>query len=302
MDKHFKAEDSRSSDFNFTNMLIWGDYFNLTAAEVCDMLVVRTVDKGVIYYSFPIGTGDVKAAVLKLLEHCEEKAEPFKLRGITTENAEKIDALFPCLFDFIPERNYFDYIYSAEKLATLAGKRLHAKRNHINKFLSTYSDWSFEPLSEENLAICQQVNKEWILRYGNEDDSNAIENEQVALEKALSNFAALGLEGGLLRVNGDVVAFTIGEKLNSDTYVVHFEKAIREVNGAYTMINREFVKYVLEKHPEIVYINREDDTGAENLRRAKESYYPEFMIEKYVAIPVNQGSAYDEVSICSSAR
>lgn len=302
MDKHFKAEDSRSSDFNFTNVFIWGDYYNLTAAEVSGMLVFRTVFNGLIFYSFPIGTGDMRSAVHELLKHCEEKNEPFRLRGITKENADKIDILFPCLFDFTPERSYFDYVYLAEKLATLSGKRLHAKRNHINKFLSTYSDWSFEPLSAENIAHCVEMNKEWARRYRSEDEGGTFDIEQKALDKALSNFTALGLEGGILRVDGEVVAFTIGEKLNSDTYVVHFEKAFREINGAYSMINREFVRYVLEKHPEIVYINREDDTGAENLRRAKESYYPEFMVEKYVAIPKKQRCNYDSVSICACAR
>lgn len=302
MDKHFKAEDSRSSDFNFTNVFIWGKFFGLTAAEVSGMLVFRTLVKDEIYYSFPIGTGDMKSSVLELLRHCQECSEPFKLRAITAENAETIDILFPCLFDFTPERDYFDYIYLAEKLATLSGKRLHAKRNHINKFLNTYRDWSFEPLSADNVVLCAEMNKEWALRYRSEDIDSTFDSEQEALDKALSNFTALGLEGGILRVDGDVVGFTIGEKLSSDTYVVHFEKAFREINGAYSMINREFVRYVMEKHPEIVYINREDDTGAENLRRAKESYYPEFMVEKYVAVPRIQRSSYDAVSLCKGAR
>lgn len=301
MDKHFSAEDSRSCDFNFTNIFIWGGSYKLTAAEIAGMLVFRTVVDNIVYYSFPIGLGDMRAAVSELLRHCEESEETFNLRGITENNAKKIDILFPCLFDFIEERSYYDYVYSAEKLATLSGKRLHAKRNHINKFESTYK-WSFEPLSEENVTLCAEMNKEWVFRNGDEKDFGTFGSEQDALEKALSNFGALGLEGGLLYADGMVAAFTIGEKLNSDTYVVHFEKAIKEINGAYSMINREFVRYVLQKYPETVYINREDDTGAENLRRAKESYYPEFLVEKFVAVPRKQRSAYDAVSIFASAR
>jgi len=301
MYRHFKAEDSRSCDFNFTNIFIWGDTYKLTAAEISDMLVFRTVVDDMIYYSFPIGPGDTRAAVSALLRHCEEREEAFHLRGITEKNAEKIDILFPCLFDFIEERSYYDYIYSAEKLATLSGKRLHAKRNHINKFESTYK-WSFEPLTAENVTLCAEMNKEWVLRNEDEKDFGTFGSEQDALSKALSNFDALGLEGGILYADGKVAAFTIGEKLNSDTYVVHFEKAFKEITGSYSMINREFVRYVLQKHPETVYINREDDTGAENLRRAKESYYPEFMVEKFVAVPRIQRSAYDAVSLCTSAR
>lgn len=301
MDKHFKAEDSRSCDFNFTNVFIWGSSYNLTAAEVAGMLVFRTVVNSITYYSFPIGLGDVRAAVSELLKHCRESEEPFNLRGITEKNAERIDILFPCLFDFIPERSYFDYVYLAEKLANLSGKRLHAKRNHINKFTSSYN-WSFEPITVENVALCATMNEEWMRRNRDEKSNDTFDSEQEALSKALLNFSALGLDGGALIVDGEIVAFTIGEKLNSDTYVVHFEKAFKEINGSYSMINREFVRYVMQKHPEIIYINREDDTGAENLRRAKQSYNPEFMVEKYVAVPSKQRSAYDAVSLFTRAR
>ena len=111
--------------------------------------------------------------------------------------------------------------------------------------------------------------------------------EQLALKRAFQDFDFLGLEGGLLRTKGEVVAFTIGEKQNGDTYTVHFEKAFSRVRGAYPMINREFVRYVRQLYPEVVYINREDDMGMENLRKAKRSYYPDFMVEKYTASFLN---------------
>ena len=118
--------------------------------------------------------------------------------------------------------------------------------------------------------------------------------ERLALELAFRNFDTLGLEGGLLRVNGEVVAFTIGEKQNADTYTVHFEKAFPEVQGAYPMINREFVRYITKLHPEMLYINREDDMGMENLRKAKRSYYPDLMVEKYMATYRPEGGSLAE--------
>lgn len=284
MDKHFRAEDSRSGDFNFTNVFMWGSSFHLTAALVEDRLVFRTEIHGRHYYSFPIGTGDMRAAVLAVTKDAEERGLPFIMRSITADNAEKIDILFPCLFDFKEERAYFDYVYSAEKLSTLSGKQLHAKRNYINRFEQNHK-WSFEPVDSSNLELCVEMNSEWIRRHVNEDNRDEYKGEFEAIDKAFRYFNELGLEGGILRADGQAVAFTIGEKLCSDTYIVHFEKAYADIDGAYPMINREFVRHIVKNHPEIVYINREDDMGSENLRRAKKSYYPEFMVEKFSATP-----------------
>ena len=102
----------------------------------------------------------------------------------------------------------------------------------------------------------------------------------------MDHFEALGLEGGLIRINGSVAAFTIGDRLNGDTYDVHFEKAYAGIQGAYAMINREFARWVREHHPDIKYLNREEDMGVEGLRKAKESYYPDLLLEKYTATAV----------------
>ena len=94
---------------------------------------------------------------------------------------------------------------------------------------------------------------------------------------ALRLFEELGLTGGVLRVDGEIVAFTIGEPVCSDTFVVHIEKAYAEIPGAYNMINQQFVEHECMDY---TYVNREEDTGAEGLRRAKLSYRPVFLVEK----------------------
>ena len=102
----------------------------------------------------------------------------------------------------------------------------------------------------------------------------------------MDHYHALGLEGGLIRVYGEVVAFTMGDRLNSDTYDVHFEKAYGELQGAYAMINREFARWVRAKHPNVRYLNREDDMGVEGLRKAKESYYPDYLEVNFSAVEI----------------
>jgi len=127
------------------------------------------------------------------------------------------------------------------------------------------------------------MNCEWMAQYYEEKPRSYYEERQ-ALSRVFADFPKLGLEGGLLRSGGRVIAYTLGERLTHDTYVLHFEKAFSEIQGAYAMINRENVKQILSLYPDIVYINREEDLGIEGLRKAKESYYPEFMEEKYSTV------------------
>ena len=170
-----------------------------------------------------------------------------------------------------------DYVYESEKLATLSGKKLHSKRNHVNKFKIVYADrWSYEPISEDNLEECVQTGLKWRNENGCEEDEEKNAELCVTLN-SLRLFKELDLVGGALRVDGKIIAFTIGEPLSEDTFVVHIEKALGEIEGAYTMINQQFVQHACMDYK---YVNREEDTGSEGLRKAKRSYRPAFMVEK----------------------
>jgi hypothetical protein len=177
----------------------------------------------------------------------------------------------------------FDYLYEAEKMASFAGKKLHAKRNYVNRFTAAYPDYVFEPITESNISDCLLTDGLWL--YAKDDDEfDNISGEVSALEACLINFCELNADGGLIRLSpgGTVIAFAIGERLSGDTFVTHFEKALTDIDGSYQIINRDFTRYVLEKYPEIKYINREEDMGLENLRKAKRSYYPDIMEEKFL--------------------
>ena len=169
-----------------------------------------------------------------------------------------------------------DYVYESEKLATLSGKKLHGKRNHINKFKQVNEDWSYEKITKENIEECFQMALQWRIENGCEADEEKNAEMCVTLN-SLRLYEELELTGGLLRVNGKVVAFTLGEEVSDDTFVVHIEKAFAEIQGAYPMINQQFVEHECMKYK---YINREEDTGAEGLRKAKLSYRPVFLVEK----------------------
>ena len=112
--------------------------------------------------------------------------------------------------------------------------------------------------------------------------ANGFFGETCAIGTALNSWDALGLRGGILRLDGEVIAFTFGCQATDDMYVVQIEKADHNIAGAYQMINQQFVK---RNCTEVLYVNREEDLGIEGLRKAKRSYHPAFMAKKYMAVP-----------------
>lgn len=181
-------------------------------------------------------------------------------------------------FQFTADRDYADYLYLRTDLATLAGKKFQSKRNHVNKFKRTYN-YEYTPITPDRIQECLDLEAEWC-KANNCDQHEGTGNERRALVYALHNFEELGLTGGILHVDGKIAAFTFGMPINQDTFGVHVEKADTSINGAYAMINYEFANHIPEQY---VYLNREEDLGIEGLRKAKLSYQPAIIMEKYVA-------------------
>ncbi|MEG3071813.1 MAG: phosphatidylglycerol lysyltransferase domain-containing protein [Candidatus Syntrophopropionicum ammoniitolerans] len=280
IDPLLAAADMRGSQHNFTNLLAWANIFQYRVARLEEHLVVKAVSlDGAPCYLYPAGRGELKAVIEALAEDAAGRGEEFLLAGISKENMGVLDRLFPDQFVYTEDRDSSDYIYLLEKLATLAGRKYSAKRNHINHFKRNNS-WSFEPVTLENLAECWAMSVEWC-EINSCMFNVRLTDEYCAVRRCFENFVELGLEGGLLRVSGRVVAYTMGGKLNSDTYDIHIEKAFDDIQVTYQMINREFAALIREKHPELIYVNREEDMGQEGLRKAKRSYHPVKMEEKY---------------------
>ena len=276
------AENSPSADFNFGNIYLWDPVYKQSLIRLNGRFSVMPGNSNTPFFVYPVGYGDLADAVKTLHALAGKMGFVFTLRGVTSQQVRELEALFPGKFDFTDDRDFYDYIYSAEKLASLSGKKLHGKRNHINRFVTEYS-WSFEPLTPDMAPMCMDLLRRWT-EENTVPDELGVPQEHLAIVRAFENFDILGLDGGVLFANGAPAAFTIGEKISSDTYDVHFEKAFHNIDGAYTMINREFVRMIMDKYPGIVYINREDDIGMPNLRQAKQSYYPEFLVEKHTAV------------------
>lgn len=277
------AADMRGCHQNFTNIFAWSKIFNYQVARVNDYLVLKgNTEKEGQYYFYPAGSGDIKPVFEAMRQEAKDCEHEFVLLGISPENINVMKSLYPENFEYQAVRDSFDYVYLLEKLVNLTGNKLHSKRNHINRFKETHS-WSFEQISLENLVECWEMNVEWCKANEYKDEDNQLTDESCAVRQCFKNFIAMGLEGGLLRSDGRVIAFTMGEKLNSDTYDIHVEKAFGEIQGAYQMINREFAAFIKNNYQEVIYVNREEDMGFEGLRKAKLSYHPDKMEEKYRA-------------------
>lgn len=275
---YFAKAPSRSCERTFANVYLWSRHYHVKYAVVEDSLVFMDDEFG-LAYAYPAGDAEaVKRTLDRLIEYSREKGHPFRLYNVTEENFEQLESFYPGRFQVEYDRDEADYVYEREKLATLAGKKLHGKRNHINKFKALYEDWEYERLCDENVEACFQMALKWRNQNGCDEDEEKNAEMCVTLN-SLRLYKELGLTGGIIRVHGEVVAFCVGEAVCEDTFVVHVEKAFPDVEGAYPMINQQFVQHECMEYN---YVNREEDTGAEGLRKAKLSYRPVFLVEKGV--------------------
>ena len=276
INRYFKQAPSRSCERTFVNVYLWSRHYKVQYAIIEDTLVFRDTAEE-LAFTYPAGTKEnVKKALDFLMEYCKEKEIPFILYHVTHSMLEELEEFYPGKFQIEYNRDMADYVYETEKLATLAGKKLHGKRNHINKFKSLYPNWTYESLSDDNVEACFQMALKWRNENGCEDDPGKNAEMCVSLN-SLRLYKELGMKGGVLKIEDEIVAFTVGEPVCEDTFVVHIEKAFPQIEGAYPMINQQFVQH---ECMEYMYVNREEDMGAEGLRKAKLSYRPAFLEEK----------------------
>lgn len=271
--------DRRNCDLSFSNLCSWRFLYDTQFAVVDNFLVFKFWAGEQLAYMMPVGTGDLKAVLWELIEDARKENQHFCMLGVCSNMRADLEAILPGQFTFTEDRDYADYIYLRSDLSTLKGKKFQAKRNHINRFRNTYPDYEYTPITPDRIQECLDLEAEWC-KVNHCDQQEGTGNERRALIYALHNFDALGLTGGILHVNSKIVAFTFGMPINHETFGVHVEKADTSIEGAYAMINYEFANRIPEQY---IYINREEDLGLEGLRKAKLSYQPVTILEKYMA-------------------
>lgn len=276
-----EANNYMASEYAFTNVFMWQDVVDTEIDQFNDFPIIRVDYNGDhIHYQYPSGTGEIKSAIDKILEVAQTGDRPPLITAIPNEGKELLENLYPDKFNFTNPRGNNDYVYLSSDLADLPGSKFRKKRNHCSHFLRSYPDWEFKEINEDNISDITSFTEKW-LRKNEVSDSEGIEKELKAIKRALNNYVDLGLRGGYLTVDEDIVAYSYGKPMG-DEFITHVEKARYDIHGAYAFINREMAKKFGSEHK---YINREDDVGEEGLRKAKMSYRPVFLIDKWQAEP-----------------
>lgn len=258
-------------EFAFGTQFVWQEVYGAEFAHEDGFLV----GKSKYGYLVPIGTGDYEKIIRKIAEDATKNSKELVMYCIPKDKCALLKDIFGDDLTIEEARDDFDYIYKASDLAYLKGKKYHSKRNHITQFIKQYGMPQYEEISAGNIEECFSVAQKW--QESHTTDSEAAMQELTAIRIAFDNWDALKFKGGLLRLNGEVIAFAAGESLNDDIFNVHFEKTSPEYQGAYPLINREFVANSLMDYD---LIDREEDMGIEGLRKAKLSYRP-FMFSEF---------------------
>ena len=274
------SQEPRGCEYSFANLYLWG---RQQAAFRHGCVVFFSHFDGRSVYPYPIGPGDRRRCLEEILEDAKERGIPCRIVCMTDEDARELEGWFPDTFHFRSDRDSFDYVYAIDDLADLKGKKFQKKRNHYNRFCALYPDHEILPLDSCNLDRARRLVDQWFYSHMRSNPERNYLLENIAMARAFSNYRALDLEGCLLLVNGEAAAVTMATPLGNGIYDVHFEKAREDIDGAYAAVNCEFARYLRTRHPQVRFLNREDDMGIEGLRKAKLSYQPHHLLEKHWA-------------------
>lgn len=276
-DEAFQRLQYLGSECTFTNLFIWRECYDIRWAQEEGFLLVQVLRDNTSFLLPPFG-GKVED-LPSIMQKLYNKLGAFEMRGIYRDIIEELEEALPGKFIYVLDRTNSDYIYRVYNLANLSGRKYHQKKNHANAFRKAYPNYQYVPMTKDIIKDCLEFSKKWYDERVEIEYDDSLHCEMLAIKEALNNFEALGFRGAVILVDGNIEAMTFGEKINNDTAVIHVEKANPNIRGLYAVINQEFCQ---REWSDLKYINREEDMGLEGLRRAKQSYQPKYLLDKFV--------------------
>lgn len=276
-----QPEKTRSCDYTPGNLIMWARFMDYRYAIEEDTLFISCKSQNDMKseaFLPPIGKMELKEAVAILKEYCENTGKELRLTAVPQEFVEELRNILPH-FECEELENWSDYVYDIQKLATLQGKALNKKRNRYNKFITEQPAYTYNRCTADDITdVVKFLASNRECQHNREDNMRCYEHWQCMA--TVRNLLKYEQPAGVLRIDGRITAFTLGEVFN-DTLFVHIEKADHNIAGASEAINRLFVNDILAEHPELVYANREEDLGDPGLRQVKRAYNPVMMIQRY---------------------
>lgn len=274
---YYSAYPARQCDRTAGATVMWRDYFENKYAVADGTIIFSSKFKDTLCFSYPVGR-NTDNALNEIKKHCDILDIPMILCSVNANELSYLKSKY-IVTSAEADRDWFDYLYDKESMLNLIGRKYSTPRNHINKFKKIYTDWSFEEINNTNISE--------LIEFTNNFTFNSEKDESANLElemcrEVLENFQIYGMLGGVLRVNGKVIGYSVGEIIG-DTLFCHIEKADISYAGAYQMLTNQFLR-MYASGDEVKFVNREEDCGDEGLRKSKLSYHPVELIEKNVVI------------------
>ncbi len=275
IDKYLETEQNMGCEMCFSSLYIWRKAYDMRYAITEDCLVLWSKDgNNPAGLRFPVGNGDRLKAAKNACEYMVSVGEKPQFYGVTEAQVDYIKNNTD-EYEIGNMSIYSDYVYETERMINLSGKKLHSKKNHLNKFKKTYK-YQYLDIKKEDKDHILNAYDSWA-----DISDKYLQAERNSIGDIIENIDYLGIKGAMLKVEGEIVAFTFGDRLTDNMAVIHIEKANTAYYGAYAAINQMFAE---NQWSSFKYLNREDDCGLEGLQKAKKSYQPVFMVEKYKVI------------------
>lgn len=273
--KYFQASPVHYAEYSFFGLWAWQHAYPIEIAETEGHLCWLRSDGPLPGMFGPLGNWDAVTDWDRELSH-------FKPGDVIYDVPSKIKDILSGRENlrFTDDRDQHEYVYAVKDMIALKGKAYAHKRNRVRAFLNGY-EWDYYPLNPGDFGDVMKFQEKWRshrMLTMTPDEAESLEDEDIAIKNALEKWEDFKFIGGMLKVDGEIIAYTIAEELDSENLDVRFEKAFPEYAGSYQAINYIFLK---EQGSNYIWVNREEDMGEPGLREAKLSYNPAFMLEKF---------------------
>lgn len=286
IESYLKSQDLYVSDLTFTNLYLWHYSRLIWWCEFngCLLIKVQYPNEDPFLF-YPVekvrGSVDKKTLLQEIIHIAKNRSVNLSFHSLSTRDKDELESLMPDTFNFEYREDRSDYIYSIPELIALKGKKYHKKKTHLNRFLERYA-FIYEEMSAQNALEVIEVYKDWFSQISDDIVSEGLRNEYIGIIETLKVFSQMSYSGAIIRLqeNNQIIAFSLGEQLDSNSVVIHIEKANILYQGAYQAINQQFLA---NRWSEFELVNREEDLGIEGLRKAKMSYQPLFLEKKFNA-------------------